>query len=236
MWPLVVNSSCRKWQESLFFLFFPSQYQAYNARVALSAFCHMVSPEIEFEDDILCGIQCLASLAEPVVAIVSCPLDYLGTDMFQKSFSLLFAEDIVYIIQYMEEDVVISAEPHLLVCRCRAHDVTVEIRLALVGYAQEMGKLVGVGGRIIVGENIAVKGEFAEERSHASGYASHRTEGCEHHRLGMRMLVERSVDAFPVSYFVIFLQNCIPHPVLQGIIHDAIRGNALPGIAERCIA
>ena len=136
----------------------------------------------------------------------------------------------------MEEDVVISAEPHLLVCRCRAHDVTVEICLALVGYAQKMGKLVGVGGWIIVSENIAVKGEFAEERSHASGYACHRTEGCEHHRLGMWMLVERPVDAFPVSYFVIFFQNRIPHSVLQGIIHDAIRGNALPGIAERCIA
>ena len=190
----------------------------------------------ELEDEILGGIQCLTSLAEPVVAVVSCPLDNLGTDMLQESFSLLFTEDIVYIIQYMEEDVVISAEPHLFVCRCRAHDVTVEIRLALVGYAQEMGKLVGVGGWIIVGENIAVKGEFAEERSHASGYASHRTEGCEHHRLGMRMLIERLVDAFPVSYFIIFLQNCIPHPVLQGIIHDAIRGNALPGIAERCIA
>ena len=196
----------------------------------------MVAPEIEFEDDILGGIQCLASLAEPVVTVVSCPLDNLWTDMFQESFSLLFAENIVYIIQYMEENVVISAESHLLVCRCRAHDVTVEIRLALVGYAQKMGKLVGVGGRIIVGENIAVKGEFAEERSHASGYASHRAEGCEHHRLGMRMLIERLVDAFPVSYFIIFLQNCIPHPVLQGIIHDAIRENALPGIAERCIA
>lgn len=211
--------------------FFPSQNQADDARVALSAFCHMVAPEIEFEDEILGGIQCLASLAEPVVAVVSCPLDNLGTDMLQESFSLLFAENIEYIIQYMEEDVVVAAESHLLICRCRAHDVTVEIRLSFVGYTQEVGKLVGVGGWIIVGKNIAVKGEFAEERSHTSGYASHRTEGCEHHRLGMRMLIERPVDAFLVSYFVIFFQNRIPHPIFQGIIHDAIRGNALPGIA-----
>ena len=206
--------------------FFPSQNQADDARVALSAFRHMVAPEIEFEDEILGGIQCFASLAEPVVAVVSCPLDNLGTDMLQESFSLLFAEDIVYIIQYMEEDVVISAEPHLLVCRCRAHDVTVEICLALVGYAQKMGKLVGVGGWIIVSENIAVKGEFAEERSHTSGYASHRAEGCEHHRLGMWMLVERLVDAFLITYFIIFPKNCIPHPIFQGIIHDAIREDA----------
>ena len=206
--------------------FFPSQNQTDNARVALPAFCHMVAPEIEFEDEILGSIQCLASLAEPVVAVVSCPLDYLGTDMFQESFSLLFAEDIVYIIQYMEEDVVISAESHLLICRCRTHNVTVEIRLALVGYSQKVCKFVGVGGRIIVGENIAVKGEFAEERSHASGYASHRTERCEHHRLGMRMLVERPVDAFLITYFIIFPKNCIPHPVFQGIIHDAIREDA----------
>ena len=80
-------------------------------------------------------------------------------------------------------------------------------------------------------KNIAVKGEFAEERPHASGNPRHRTDGCEHHRLGMWMLVERTVDAFPVSYFVIFFQNRIPHPVLQAIIHDAIRENALPGIA-----
>ena len=47
------------------------------------------------------GVQCFASLAEPVVTVVSCPLDNLWTDMLQESFSLLFAEDIVYIIQYM---------------------------------------------------------------------------------------------------------------------------------------
>ena len=136
--------------------FFPSQYQADNARIALPAFCHMVAPEVEFEDEILGGIQSLASLAEPVVAVALCQLDNLGTDMFQESFSLLFAKNIKDIVQYMEEDVVIAAEPHLLICRCRAHDVTVEIRLTLVGYTQKVGKLVGIGGWIIVGENIAV--------------------------------------------------------------------------------
>ena len=49
----------------IFLLFFPSQYQADNARIALPAFCHMVAPEVEFEDEILGAIQCLASLAEP---------------------------------------------------------------------------------------------------------------------------------------------------------------------------
>ena len=133
----------------------------------------MVALEIEFEDEILGGIQCLASLAEPVVAVVSCPLDNLGTDVFQESFSLLFAKNIKNIIQYMEEDVVISAESHLLICRCRAHDVTVEIRLTLVGYTQKVSKLVGVGGRIIVGENISIKRELTEEWSHAARHASH---------------------------------------------------------------
>ena len=79
----------------------------------------MVALEVEIEDEILGGIQNLASLAEPVVAVALCQLDYLGTDVFQESFSLLFAENIEYIVQYMEEYVVISAEPHLLICRCR---------------------------------------------------------------------------------------------------------------------
>ena len=137
--------------------FFPSQYQADNARIALSAFRHMVALEIEFEDDILGGIQCFASLTEPVAAVALCQLDNLGTDMFQESFSLLFAENIEYIVQYVEEYVVIAAEPHQLICRYCAHDVTVEIRLTLVGYTQKVSKLVGIGGRIIVGENISIK-------------------------------------------------------------------------------
>ena len=117
----------------------------------------MVALEVEIEDDILCGIQCLASLAEPVAAVALCQLNNLGTDMFQESFSLLFAENIENIVQYMEEYVVISAEPHLLICRCRAYDVTVEIRLTLVGNTQKVSKLVGIGGRIIVGKNISIK-------------------------------------------------------------------------------
>ena len=46
----------------------------------------MVALEIEFEDEILGGIQCLASLAEPVVAVVSCPLDNLeGYELIKQS-------------------------------------------------------------------------------------------------------------------------------------------------------
>ena len=108
----------------------------------------MVALEVEIEDEILGGIQNLASLAEPVVAVALCQLDYLGTDVFQESFSFLFAKNIKDIVQYMEEDVVIAAESHLLIRRCGAHDVTVEIRLTLVGNTQKMGKLVGVGGWI----------------------------------------------------------------------------------------
>ena len=193
----------------------------------------MVALEIEFEDEILGGIQCLASLAEPVVAVALCQLDNLGTDVFQKSFSLLFAKNIKDIVQYMEKYVVIAAEPHQLICRYCAHDVTVEIRLTLVGYTQKVSKLVGVGGRIIVGKNISIKRELTEERSHASGNARHRTEGCEYHRLGMRMLVERRIDAFLITYFIIFLQNRIPHPIFQTIICDAIRENATPGNIRR---
>ena len=139
----------------------------------------MVAPEVEFEDEILSGIQCLAALAEPVAAVALCQLDNLGTDMSQESFSLLFAENIEYIVQYMEEYVVIAAEPHLFICRCRAHYVTVEIRLTLVGYTQKVSKLVGIGGRIIVGDNISIQRKLTEERPHASGNARHRTEGCE---------------------------------------------------------
>ena len=64
--------------------FFPSQNQSDDSRIALPAFCHMVALEVEFEDEILGGIQCLASLAEPVAAVALCQLDNLGTDMFQK--------------------------------------------------------------------------------------------------------------------------------------------------------
>ena len=64
------------------FFFFPGKNQSDDTRIALSAFCHMVAPEVEFEDEILSGIQCLAALAEPVVAVALCTLDNLGTDVF----------------------------------------------------------------------------------------------------------------------------------------------------------
>ena len=41
----------------LFLLFFPSQYQADNSRIALSAFRHMVALEIEFVDEILGSVS-----------------------------------------------------------------------------------------------------------------------------------------------------------------------------------
>ena len=81
---------------------------------------------------------------------------------------------------------------------------------------------MGIGSRIIVCKNIAVQRKFAEEWSHAAGYTRHRTDGRKHHRLGMRMLVERRIDALPIAYLVIFLQNRIPHPILQFIIHNTI--------------
>ena len=96
----------------------------------------MVALEVEIEDEILGGIQNLASLAEPVVAVALCQLDYLGTDVFQESFSFLFAKNIKDIVQYMEEDVVIAAEACRLVLGCGAHHIAVEVGLALVAYAQ----------------------------------------------------------------------------------------------------
>ena len=81
---------------------------------------------------------------------------------------------------------------------------------------------MGIGSRIIMRPDIAVQRKFTEEWSHAAGYTRHRTEGRKHHRLGMRMLVERRIDALPIAYLVIFLQNRIPHPILQTFIHDTV--------------
>ena len=44
----------------------------------------------------------------------------------------------------------------------------------------------------------------------------------------MRMLVERRIDALPVAYLVIFLQNRISHLILQFIIHNIIDFFPLP--------
>ena len=48
--------------DASFLLFFPSQYQADNARIALPAFCHMVAPEVEFEDEIWAASNALHRL------------------------------------------------------------------------------------------------------------------------------------------------------------------------------
>ena len=47
------------------------------------------------------------------------------------------------------------------------------------------------------------------------------------------MRVEGRVDAFLVSYFVVSFQNCIPHPILQSIIHKTIE-LTFPLAVERC--
>ena len=82
----------------LAFLFFPGKNQSDDARIALSAFCHMIALEVEVEDEILSGIQRLASLADPILAVASCQLDNLWSDMFQIFLALLFTKNIEYII------------------------------------------------------------------------------------------------------------------------------------------
>ena len=82
----------------LAFFFFPSQNQADDAGIALSAAFYMVASQIEFEEEILGGIQYLASFALPVLAVAFQQPDYLRTDMFQIFLTFLFAENIEYII------------------------------------------------------------------------------------------------------------------------------------------
>ena len=59
----------------------------------------MVASQIEFEEEILGSIQCLASFALPVLAVAFQQPDYLRTDMFQIFLTFLFAEDVEYIIK-----------------------------------------------------------------------------------------------------------------------------------------
>ena len=75
----------------------------------------MVASQIEFEEEILGSIQCLASFALPVLAVAFQQPDYLRTDMFQIFLTFLFAENIEYIISYMGQNVVISAEFYSLI-------------------------------------------------------------------------------------------------------------------------
>lgn len=122
------------------------------------------------------GVYELAPLGEPIAAVASRQLDNARTDMLQIPLALLLAENVEHVVDDMEENVVISAEPHRLVGRCRAGDVAIEVGLSLVGYTDEMGKFVCVGGRIIVWTDVTVEGELAEERPHAACHARHRTE------------------------------------------------------------
>ena len=70
---------------------FPCQYQGDDTRIAFSAFRNVVALEVKVEDEVLCSIKHLASLAEPVVAVVLCQPDDLGPDMVQEFLSLLFS-------------------------------------------------------------------------------------------------------------------------------------------------
>ena len=82
----------------LAFFFFPSQNQADDAGIALSAAFYMAASQIEFEEEILGGIQCRASLALPVLAVAFPQPDYLRTDIFQIFLTFRFAEEFEYII------------------------------------------------------------------------------------------------------------------------------------------
>ena len=82
----------------LAFFFFQSQNQTDDAGIALSAAFSMVASQIEFEEELLASIQCLASFALPVLAVAFQQPDYLRTDIVQVFVTLLFAEDVEYII------------------------------------------------------------------------------------------------------------------------------------------
>ena len=97
---------------STVFLFFPSQNQSDDSRVALPSLCHMVSPQIEVEEEVLGFVECLAPLVEPILSVAFRQLDNLRTDVLQIFFSFFLAEDVEDIGEYMEEDVVIATELH----------------------------------------------------------------------------------------------------------------------------
>ena len=96
-----------------------------------------------------------------------------------------------------------------------------------------MSIFVCIDGRIVVRANVAIQRKLAEERSHAACDARHRAEGSEHHGLDMGMRVEGRVDAFLDSDFAVSFQNCIPHPILQSVIHNTIE-LTFPLAVERC--
>lgn len=99
--PIVFSFSCSYFYH-LFIRDFPacpsSENQTDDTGIALSAAFYMVASQIEFEEEILGSIQCLASFALPVLAVAFQQPDYLRPDMFQIFLTLLFAENIEYII------------------------------------------------------------------------------------------------------------------------------------------
>ena len=76
----------------------PCQNQSDDPRIALSTFRHMIALEVEVEDEILSGIQRLASLADPIAAVVFCQLDNLWANVFQEFLALFLTKNIEYII------------------------------------------------------------------------------------------------------------------------------------------
>ena len=58
----------------------------------------MIALEVEVEDEILSGIQSLASLADSILEDASCKLDNLRSDIVQIFLALLFTKNIEYII------------------------------------------------------------------------------------------------------------------------------------------
>ena len=100
---------------STVFLFFPNQNQSDDSRVAFPSLCHMVSPQIEVEEEVLGFVECLAPLVEPILSVASCQLDNFRADILQVFHAFLLSENIEDIVEYMEEDVVIATELHIFI-------------------------------------------------------------------------------------------------------------------------
>ena len=93
----------------------------------------------------------------------------------------------------MEKNLVVAAESYGFVGCVGADDVAVEV--GFVGNAEAVGIVVGACGREVVGSDVGVDGEFAEERSHAACYACHAAEWREEYGFGAWMWIEGVVDA-----------------------------------------
>ena len=75
----------------------------------------------------------------------------------------------------------IAAEANLLHLRTGTYLIGVEVGFRFAGDAQQVSKLVCVSGGVLRRKQVAVQGEFTEERPHAAGDAYHRNQGGEQH-------------------------------------------------------